>query len=180
MNDQIMDELESGNEIYKIDINEPRWDQRTFVGRLKHFASITDPRFSLSSTKEIGEAKSLINDFRRGMLPKGTTEEQIWRAKHLYDSAYHPDSGELMNIFGRMSFQVPGGMAITGLLLQFYKTPGQVALMQWLNQSFNALVNYTNRNAASSISTKQMLVAYGTATTTALGVAISLNRFVYI
>jgi hypothetical protein len=26
-----------------------------------------------------------------------------------------------MNIFGRMSFQVPGGMLITGALMQFYR-----------------------------------------------------------
>ena len=61
------------------------------------------------------------NIFRSGKCPSHLTEEQIWHAKHLYDSAFHPDSGEKMNIFGRMSFQVPGGMAITGLLLQFYK-----------------------------------------------------------
>lgn len=42
-------------------------------------------------------------------------------AKKLYESAFHPDSGDLQNVFGRMSFQVPGGMAITGAMLQFYK-----------------------------------------------------------
>lgn len=167
---------EETNINYDFDITKPRWDQSTFMGRLKHFLSITDPRLCVASKRDLEDAKLLVTDFQRGMIPQGTTIEQIWRAKHLYDSAYHPDSGQLMNVFGRMSFQMPGGMAITGLLLQFYKTPGQVALMQWFNQSFNALVNYTNRNAASSISKEQMLIAYGTATSTAVAVAIGLNK----
>lgn len=59
--------------------------------------------------------------FRLNKEPKGTTQEQIVYAKKLYESAFHPDSGDLQNVFGRMSFQVPGGMAITGAMLQFYK-----------------------------------------------------------
>lgn len=59
--------------------------------------------------------------FRNHEEPPGTTEEQIWYARKLYESAFHPDSGELQNFMGRMSFQVPGGMLITGFMLQFYR-----------------------------------------------------------
>ena len=58
---------------------------------------------------------------RIGKEPAGTTREQIIYAKKLYESAFHPDTGELQNVFGRMSFQVPGGMAVTGFMLQFYR-----------------------------------------------------------
>ena len=65
--------------------------------------------------------KIFFLNFRLGKEPEGTTVEKVIYAKKLYESAFHPDTGELQNVFGRMSFQVPGGMAVTGAMLQFYK-----------------------------------------------------------
>uniref|UniRef100_A0A4W4EJZ4 Sidoreflexin n=1 Tax=Electrophorus electricus TaxID=8005 RepID=A0A4W4EJZ4_ELEEL len=159
------------------DIDAPRWDQSTFMGRLKHFFNITDCRTALLSASRLDEAKAIVDSCRAGSIPPGTTVEQMHYAKKLYDSAFHPDSGDRMNLIGRMSFQVPGGMAITGFMLQFYRTVPAVVFWQWVNQSFNALVNYTNRNAASPITTKQIGVAYVTATSTALATAVGLNLY---
>jgi tricarboxylate carrier len=161
----------------RIDVDNPRWSQATFIGRLKHFASITDFRNAVVSEAKLQEARNLVQQYREGREPAGTTDEQVWRAKKLYESAFHPDSGELQNVFGRMSFQVPGGMVITAGMLQFYRTNSAVILWQWINQSFNALVNYTNRNAASTITTKQMAVAYVSATSCALITALGFKSF---
>ena len=58
---------------------------------------------------------------RTGSVPTGTTKQQLISAKVLYDSAYHPDTGDEMNVFGRMSFQVPGGMILISMLMTFYQ-----------------------------------------------------------
>ncbi|XP_009697500.1 PREDICTED: sideroflexin-2 [Cariama cristata] len=158
-------------------IDAPRWDQSTFMGRLKHFLNITDPRTVLVPEEELDRAKALVEGCRAGLVPPGSSQEQLLYAKKLYDSAFHPDSGEKMNLIGRMSFQVPGGMALTGCMLQFYRTVPAVVFWQWVNQSFNAIVNYTNRNAASPISLRQIGVAYVTATSTALATAVGLNLY---
>lgn len=60
--------------------------------------------------------------FRKsGSLPEGLSLDQVYKAKDVVDSAYHPETGEKMIIFGRMSAQVPMNMLITGCMVTFYK-----------------------------------------------------------
>ena len=136
---------------------------------------MSNPLNGLVGNKTLLESKQLLKQYREGTEPPGTSNNDVRRAMQLYKSAFHPDSGELQNVFGRMSFQVPGGMLITGAMLQFYKTTPQVVFWQWFNQSFNALVNYTNRNANVPTNYTQLGVAYFSATFAALGTALGLK-----
>ncbi|XP_055588598.1 sideroflexin-2 [Uranotaenia lowii] len=160
-----------------IDIDKPLWDLKTFSGRFMHFLWVTDPRTCFTSEEDLIKAKELVTQVRNGQHSSKVTLEEIYHAKKLYESAFHPDSGELQNIFGRMSFQMPGGMAITGAMLQWYKTNTAVIFWQWVNQSFNALVNYTNRNANSSLTTTQLVVSYASATSAALVAAVGYKGY---
>ncbi|GAB6031576.1 Sideroflexin-2 [Chamberlinius hualienensis] len=161
----------------RLNLDQALWDQSTFHGRLKHFFWVTDPRSVVVRDAELDQAKELVHRYKNHNEPPGTTNEQVLYAKKLYEAAFHPDSGERMNILGRMSFQVPGGMVITGFMLQFYRTVPQVIFWQWVNQSFNALVNYTNRNAESDVTATRIGVAYVSATTSALVTALGLKRY---
>uniref|UniRef100_A0A1I8F3X3 RRM domain-containing protein n=1 Tax=Macrostomum lignano TaxID=282301 RepID=A0A1I8F3X3_9PLAT len=108
------------------DVNKPLWDQSTFWGRLRHFAWLTDPRSVFASRAKLEASRDLILACRSGAVdPRTVPEAELIRAKQLFESAYHPDSGELQNLVGRMSFQVPGGMALTGALMAFYRTTAQ-------------------------------------------------------
>lgn len=162
----------------RLNLNEPRWDQTTFVGRARHFFDVTDPRKVFASSAQLDAAKKLVEDYRSGIEPSGTTDEEVWQAKSLYDSAFHPQTGEKQLVFGRMSFQVWGNMTITGSMITFYRTIPAIVFWQWVNQTFNALVNYTNRNASSPLSTSQLLSAYGAATCSGVGIGVFLNQFV--
>jgi hypothetical protein len=55
---------------------------------------------------DLDKAAQLVKAYKAGTEPKGTSEDDVWAAKKLYDSAYHPQTGEKNLFIGRMSFQV--------------------------------------------------------------------------
>lgn len=77
-----------------------------------------------------------------------------------------------------MSFQVPGNMSITGCMMTFYKSTPAVVFWQFANQSFNAIVNYSNRNASAGVTNEQLGKAYVAATTASVITALGFNKVI--
>ena len=162
----------------RLKLDQPRYDQSTFEGRAKHFFATTNPMNVLASDQELDSAKKIVLDYKAGKEDKKLTDDEIWKAKELYDSAFHSQTGEKLFLPGRMSFQVPGNMCITGCMMTFYKSTPAVVFWQVANQSFNAVVNYTNRNASAEVSNEQLGTAYVAATTASVVTALGFNRLV--
>lgn len=66
---------------------------------------------------------------------------------------------------------------VKGLLLPNPSMP-KLVFWQWINQSYNLGVNYSNRNASNELGLSQMIKAYLAAVGTSCGIAVGLSQAV--
>ncbi|XP_035273726.1 sideroflexin-5a isoform X1 [Anguilla anguilla] len=156
-------------------LGKSRFDQNTFSGRLRHFLDVIDPRTLLVSERRLKECMKLLDDFKQGNLPPGVSNAQLWEAQKIKQAAVHPDTGEKILMPFRMSGYVPFGTPIVVGLLLPSQTLGSTVFWQWLNQSHNACVNYSNRNATKPAAASKFLLGYLGAVTSAVSIAVGLN-----
>ena len=81
----------------KINLDSPRYDQSTYWGRAKHFFITTNPLNLLASPAQMEAAKLTVERYKSGELTN-ISEDELWEAKQLVDSAYHPETGEPSNL----------------------------------------------------------------------------------
>lgn len=53
-----------------------------------------------ASENSLNRAARIVKDYKAGRpIPDVKSEDELWKAKYLYDSAFHPDTGgELLNV----------------------------------------------------------------------------------
>ena len=81
----------------KINLDSPRYDQSTYWGRAKHFFLTTNPLNLLASPAQMEAAKETVEKYKKGELTD-ISEDDLWAAKQLVDSAYHPETGETSSL----------------------------------------------------------------------------------
>eukprot|EP00933_Yihiella_yeosuensis_P018000 TRINITY_DN14950_c0_g1_i1.p1 TRINITY_DN14950_c0_g1~~TRINITY_DN14950_c0_g1_i1.p1 ORF type:complete len:356 (+),score=60.81 TRINITY_DN14950_c0_g1_i1:44-1111(+) len=154
-----------------------KYDQSTYIGRLKSTLENVDPRTLLIGADEVKKAQQLLDEFAKtGQVPAGKTNEDMWNAKTTVDAVIHPVTKEEMFWGGRMSAFVPMNAPIVFLMLNTASTPG-VILGQWLNQSYNVMNNYTNRSSK-EVEWAELLKPYAIAVTVSCSIALGARKAV--
>ncbi|KAK4638976.1 Sideroflexin FSF1 [Podospora bellae-mahoneyi] len=153
-----------------------QYDLSTYWGRVRHTASITDPRTLLVGSAGLTDAKNLLIAYKNGQIPHMTPD--LWKAKKIVDSTLHPDTGEAVFLPFRMSCFVLSNLVVTaGMLTPGLGNRGTIA-WQVANQSLNVAINYSNSNKSSPLSWSKIAQSYFLAVGASCSVAVGLNSLV--
>jgi len=122
---------------------------------LQHWFKVVDPRNGQYSSKTLYEYKKDVDAYMQRADREGfaeMTEAEFADFKHkklILTSCLHPDTNEpIMWPARSSSFVTTNIPIITGMLLAA-PTPLNTIFWQWINQTYNATLNYGNRNASS-------------------------------
>lgn len=135
------------------------YDQSTYSGRFFHFLDVVNPKRFFLSDQQIKDAQEVINKFKiREEVAKNLGQDiyvdkdevqKLIENKKIVDSTIHPDTGDKIPFYCRMSGFILFNTPILFGVLMTKQTPMNIIFFQWLNQSYNAGLNYGNRNASS-------------------------------
>jgi len=165
----------------KFSLHGEQFDQSRFVGRVAKFVNQVDPRTLLPTSffgLSLQEAQNELRRFEeRAPGWDEVPDDKLWTARKIVRSSIHPDSKEVILPPFRMSGFVPFGTPIVvGMLLA--NSPAQNAFWQWLNQTHNALVNYSNRNVSAPVTNGDLALSYTVAVGSAVSISIGMGKLV--
>lgn len=129
----------------------------------------------IKSHKEREEAAFKATGKRVVYLTRDEIKE-IRQAEVVVSTAIHPDTNEFIPWVCRLSSFLPCNVPIAFGFIIAKPTPFNTIFWQWINQTYNALMNYGNRNATSLYTTEDILKSYAAAVTSSIGVALGIRK----
>ncbi|RLN55470.1 hypothetical protein BBJ29_006794 [Phytophthora kernoviae] len=147
-------------------------NEDTYWGRVHKTFCMLDFRTAFTTERELAEAQELLAAHRRG---ESVDPIKLEHAKYVTLAIVHPDTGKPVFTPLRASVIVPMNMIMDGAMLLANSTKTTV-FAQWLNQTYNALHYYANRNASNEDTAQQRAVAYVGATASSVGASLGIRR----
>ena len=155
----------------------------TVASRFNYFFGVTNPQNFFVSDEEVLQGVATIKKFKQlaKESPDGviqiTQEEraQIVRGKELMDS-HTNDVGELVFKPFRMCGFVPINIPILCGIVLSAPTVRNTVFFQWLNQSYNAGLNFGNKNSTCTYTNTDLAQGYLAAVSSSITVGVILRK----
>jgi len=151
-------------------------DEGTYWARVQRISNMMDIRTAFVTDAQVNDAMKLLKAHEGSEIANETpiSAEQLEIARKIKDAVVHPDTGEKIFLPLRLSFLIPCNLVLDTLMLSARGLKQNVAA-QWLNQTYNCLHYYANRNASNDESVRKIFEAYVGATASSVGAAIGLH-----
>lgn len=174
----------SESELFTHSFLHPQQSQTSsFFSRFMHFQRVVDPRNFMITSAQLKEAQAHIAALKqkevatgRALLLSKGEYAQLQRCENMVNSAVSRETGEEIPRMMRMCAFVPVNVPILFGMLISPPTVANTIFWQWFNQSFNAGLNYGNRNASSNYTTKDLMQGYSAAVGSSVSMALLLRK----
>ena len=100
--------------------------------------------------QEAVEAEQEKKTGSRRVLIDQERAKELRIAQTVVSTAIHPDTQQMIPWGMRLSSFIPVNLPISFGMVCTAPTPFNTILWQWVNQTYNAVLNYGNRNASSN------------------------------
>ena len=131
-----------------------------------------------SLNKHLAFEKEMAAQGKQVFLSEAEIKD-LRKKQTLVASSIHPDTGKPVPWVMRMCAFVPTNLPIIFGMLMMKSTPASTAFWQWLNQTYNAGMNYGNRNASSTYTTKDLMVGYTAAVVSSITLGVGLKKLFF-
>lgn len=167
----------------KFSFKETEPNLTTMQSRFMYFFGVTNPKNFMVGDAEIQAGVDTVNKYKE-MAAKAedktieitlAEKEQILRGVELMNSSTN-DTGALVFKPFRMCGFVPVNIPILCGIVLSSPTMFNTILFQWLNQSYNAGLNYGNKNSTCEYTNTDLFKGYLAAVGSSIGVAVTLRK----
>jgi hypothetical protein len=149
-----------------------------FSGRLQHWFQVVDPRNGQYGSETLTAYKKDVDAYLQRADADGfaeMTDAEIKDYQHkrlILTSCWHPDTNQPIPWPMRTSTNIP---IMVGMLMSAPTTRNSI-FWQWINQTYNAALNFGNRNASSSQNNMDLLKSYGLACFASISMVLTMKK----
>lgn len=154
------------------------YDQGSYLGRFRHFLSMTDPATLLTSRAKLDECQALLGRVKSRQpgwdsIPVASYMDANRRVRAIV----HPDTNTPIALPFRFSAYIPMNFInLCGMLHPASQTPLRAMFWQFSNQTYNVGFNYCNGSGKDGLAPTELFGGYCVATMTACGLSYGLSK----